>query len=305
MTFFRRYKARLNLLLLAILLWLFVKTGREFEALVEVPIEVVNIVPGKLLVSEIPPYALVRFQGPGRSLFALKTYEKAAVELDLSSINYFYDYPLRTSNVKASPNLKVEALEILYPDTVKIVLEKLSEGRLEVVPRVELRLEAGFVQVGEIEVNPPKVMVSAPASIIQELEKIYTVPVVREGLKQNFQERIALETPNPQVKLQVREVSVEAHIERLTEMRFRALPIRVENPPAGYRVNLEPETISIMVSGAVSIIKNLAPENISAVVKFDSLWSGDVTPVVPQIILPEGVELLEMEPDTVVMTLAE
>jgi len=69
-------------------------------------------------------------------------------------------------------------------------------------------------------------------------------------------------------------------------------------------VNLEPGTISIKVSGPVSLIRNLSSEDFTASIKFEHQWSNDITKTVPEVSIPDGIELIEIDPDTVIMTLS-
>jgi len=304
MKFFRQYRAKLNLLLLAIFLWLFVVTGREYELVIEVPIVVKNIIPGKMVVSEIPQSALVQFKGVGRGLIALQTYEKGVVELDLSTINYFYDYPITLATVHVSSNLKVEPLQILSPDTVKIILEKVVEAMLPVEPVLDVTLQPGYVIAGEVMVNPAKVMVAGPSSLMKDLDKIPTQAYKVENLRQDIMTEKALNLPFEQLSTPVHKVTIHASVERLTEMHYLGIPIEVINAPENYRVNLEPESISVKVSGPVSLVKNLSSENFKANIKFEHQWSNDITKTVPEVIVPEGIVLIDMDPDTVIMTLS-
>ena len=294
----------MNLLLLAILLWLFVVTGNEYETVVEIPLVMKNIKPGRTLISDVPSSVRVRFKGTGRGLIALKTFKNAQLELDLSTIYFFYDYPLRLDFIKFPSNLQLEPVEIIEPDTVKVILEELVESELEVVPRIEIELCPGYVMPGELRILPSKIKVSGPASVMEGLQSVYTDEAIYLNLEGNLKAKVGINLPYP-LSAEINEVVVQAKVERLTEIWFRAIPITVENPPTPFGVRLEPENISVKVRGGVSIIKNLTEEQISAKISFPRHWSEDITKCVPELTLPEGVELVEMEPDTVLMTLVE
>ena len=302
---FKNYRVKINLLLMAIILWIFVVTGREYETEIEIPIVTRNIKAGKTLVSDVPPYAKVRFKGVGRGLIAVQSFDKAHLELDLSTINFFYDYPLRLDQIKFSSNLIVEPMEILYPDTVLIRLEKLTEANLEVRPVIAVSTVPGYVIVGEAKAAPAKVIVSGPAALMKDIEYIETEEIHRSDLKSDLNEPAKLVMPFPQISASQDEVQVTLNIERLTEVNYRGVPVNVENPPSLYGVRLDPENVSVKVRGGVSNIKNLTKDQIIASISFPGQWSEDITKCVPLITLPPGIELIIVDPDTVIMTLVE
>lgn len=305
MKIFRNYRVKINLILLAIFLWLFVVTSREYEIEMDIPLVVKNIKPGKTLANEIPATARVLFKGIGRGLIAIQTFEKAQLELDLSTINFFFDYPIKLNLIKFSSNLNVEPIQIIYPDTVKITLEKLVEANVDVKPVTAVSTIPGYVVVGEAKATPAKVIVSGPASIMKDVEFVETTEINRSDLQSDLKEKAKIILPHSSLKASLQEVTVVVKVERLTEVNFRSIPVSVENPPGLYSVRLEPETVSVKVRGSLSKIKNLSENKIKATISFPGQWCEDITKCAPQITLPEGIELIIVEPDSVTMTLIE
>ena len=302
---FKNYRVKINLILLAIFLWIFVVTGREYETEIDIPLVVNDIKAGKTLVNEIPSTVRVLFKGMGRGLIAVQSFEKAQLELDLSTINFFYDFPLRLDQIKFSSNLSIEPILIIYPDTVKIRLEKLVEANLDVKPVAAVTTVPGYVIVGEAKASPAKVIVSGPASVMKDIEYIETKEINKSDLESDLKEKVKLVLPHPRMHASLDEVQVHVKVERLTEVNYRSVPVHVENPPSPYLVRLDPENVSVKVRGSVSKIKNLTKDQIIATISFPGQWSEDITKCVPIITLPEGIELIIVEPDTVLMTLIE
>lgn len=302
---FRGYRIKLNLLILAILLWVFVVTGREYEILIPIPLNFVNIMADKVLVSDVPAEVMVQFKGTGRSLIALQTFNYAEIELDLSTINNFYDFQLSPKYVKINAPLQVEALEVIHPETLYVRLDDLLEKELPILPDVKVETKPGYVLVGDARVSPGTVKVTGPKSVLNGMDTITTVAREFTELKKSVKERIPLSSPGRKLSAEFGEVIINIKVERLLERRFRQIPIEVRNPPSRLGVHLEPDNVSVKVSGAVSIVKNLTSDEIAAYIEFPSRWNEDITGMMPNITLPNGVELVEFEPDTVLMTLTE
>ncbi len=300
---FRYYRTRINLLLLAILLWILVITGRDYETVMRVPLKFHNVRADKVLISDDFPDALVRFRGSGRALVALSTFKYAHIEIDLSSAQNQQEFELTTNYVKVSAALDVEPIEVVQPDSVTALLDDLSEKRLPIKPEVEITTKPGYVLVSGARVSPATIILSGPKSLLDTLDHIGTVSKTYTELRRSLREKIALSLPHPKLESEFTEVSLSAGIERLMEQRFRQIPLKVNNPPRNLGVHLDPDNITVKVRGAVSIIKSVSREDIKAYVDFPASWSEDITGVEPGISLPEGVELVDFEPDTVFMTL--
>lgn len=302
---FKYYRSRLNLLLLAIFLWLFVVTGREYEAATEIPLVVKNISSDKILISDLPDKVEVRFKGIGRSLIVLNTFFNPQYQLDLSAVKYYSEISLSATSVDVPSGLQIEPVEIINPTKVRITLDDRSEKELVITPSVSLEIRPGFVLVGDLTIEPDSVLVSGPRSVIKELKYLTTEERIYEDLHRNLDDEIGIHLPDTKLTPVLREVHLTAVIERLTEMDFRNISIAVRNPPKHYIVDLDPPSVSIKVSGAVSFIKNLTSDDITAEIDFPRRWNSEINSVIPIITLPEGVKLVNCQPDTIYVTLEE
>lgn len=302
---FKYYRSRLNLLLLAIFLWLFVVTGREYETTVDIPLVVKNINPDKILITDPPDKVQVRLKGGGRSLIALNLFFNPQFKLDLSAVKYYHEILLSVTSVDVPAGLRIEPVEIINPTKVRITLDDRSQKELPVIIKVTVETRPGFVMAGDLTVEPATVMVAGPQSVLKELKYLTTEDRNYQDLHRNLHDEIGIRLPNPKLTPSIEVVTLTAVIERLTEVDFRNIPIAVRNPPQRFNVDLEPPTVSVKVSGAMSLIKNLTPEEIIAEVDFPRRWNSDNNVVIPIITLPEGLELVNCQPDTIYVTLEE
>ncbi len=302
---FAYYKPRINLFILALFLWLFVITNREYEIIEDIPFTVENLKQGKVLKEDIPKTARVRLRGIGRSLILLKLFHDAKVALDLSTIREYFDFVITPAYVKIPSSLKVAAVTVLYPDTVHIILDEKVERSLPVVPDVKLKTKPGYVIAGEIYAEPGEVLVSGPLSLIKDIHRVKTKKVSAEDLKKNFKQEIPLLLPHAKVELSANSVMVKATVEKLSETFIRNIPVQIRNSPKKYSVKIQPPVVAVKVRGAASIIRDIKSEQISAFIDFPAVWKGQSNAFEPRIRIPEGVELIEFQPDTVIVTLID
>jgi len=302
---FSYYRPRISLFILALFLWLFVITSREYEIIQEVPLTVENIRTGKVLMGDIPQTARVQFKGIGRSLILLKLFHDAKVSLDLSTIKEYYDYPSSQANVKIPSSLKVEAVSILYPDTVFIRLDEKVERSLPISVNSELKVKPGYVIVGQAYAEPGEVLVSGPLSVIKDIHRVRTKKIIQKELKKDLNITAELLLPHRQVELSIPSVQVNVKVERLAETIIKNIPIKVFNAPKHYTVKVQPPALSVKIRGPVSAIKQVDSRQISASISCPSVWKGTANAFVPAVGVPAGLELVEIQPETVYTSLLE
>ena len=280
-------------------------TGREYETVLSIPLVVKNMKPGKMMVNDVPKEVKVLMKGSGRSLIALTTFKYAQLELDLSTISSFFDFPLSVKQIKLTSSLNVDPIDIISPDTVGITLDEWAEKELPILPNVKIQVKPGYALVGEVRTTPGEVTVRGPKSIIDELRYLPTVEKEYTDLKRNVKESIEMVIPHAKIQLPEEDIVLHAKIERLMEKQFKNINVTVNNPPRRMGIHLDPDKIKVKVSGAVSIIKNLDSGEVHAYIDFPRRWNDDITGFVPGVTLPEGIELVDIEPDTIFMTLVE
>ena len=292
-------------MIIAIFLWLFVVTGREYEITCEIPLIVENVRQGKVLMSEVPDRVEVGFKGMGRSLIYMRAFNNAELHLDISSIKYFYDFPLLPNYVKFPSSLQVTPMRIIQPDTVNIRLDEEIERSVPIIPRVNIETAPGFVVVGGVETAPEEILITGPLSIMKDLMSIETFSIDLKEVETNLNQEIELLLPHKSVKLSAGRVTVRAAVERLTENFIRNIPVKVLNVPENLSVVVEPAVLTVKIRGPVSEVKNVGIEQIAASIAFPADWEGGNNVFMPEIEISGGVELVEFQPDSVFLTLIE
>ena len=299
------YRSHLNLLLLAIFLWLFVVTGREYEMVANIPLYFTNINSEKILLSSPPEQVTVRFKGQGRALIIHNMFYNASYKLNISAVRYYHAFPLDISNVEMPGGLDITPVQIINPDTVRISVDDKYSSELPIIPQVTINTRAGYVLVGDIECEPSTISIEGPFSVLRDLKNLVTEERYFEDVNRNIHQKIEILLPHPHITTDINTVTIKAEVERLTEVQFRNVLIRVTNPPSEMMVELEPPSVAVKVSGAVSIIKKLGIDNIIAEITLPDEWRQDIFTASPIITLPDGIELVKLQPDTVYISLTE
>jgi YbbR domain-containing protein len=158
----------------------------------------------------------VRLLGSKKTVRQLSPYE-VSVSVDLSprqegtaSIN------LGPENVLAPDGLEVVSIE---PATIRVDLEREVTQRVPVVPNLVGKPAPG-VTFDEPEVFPNQVLVSGPASRIDRIASLSTLPVRLDGHTSTFEEMVAVKQPDPLIQIvQPAQVTVRVPLQPPPEER--------------------------------------------------------------------------------------
>lgn len=294
--FFENYRAKIALFLMAIFLWFFVISGREYDQVLSVPLRIVNLKENKVFLQKPPSHAEVLFHGSGSSLLLLSLFGDVHLTMDIGTINQYYDFPLRLDHVKWASGVNVKPTEILYPDTVHIRLDDLMERFLRVKPLLTVKPTAGFAVVGQAHSDPESVSVRGPGSVLQDLKSINTQSKVVENVSSPVTTKLDLVPPEGnEIYLNPATVRAAVAVERIGEKEIASLPVQVLNPPRGKQGISQPPLVSIKVRGAQSLLDNLSEDSVSVYVNAGG-GSAEDGSFIPQVKLPPGIELVFCRP---------
>jgi YbbR domain-containing protein len=174
-------------LILAIILWVFVKSKSGGEVGLVVPLEFYRV-PSNLIVTNVTDEAInVRIAGSVIQLQRLPTREIRA-RIDLSrarpGMNSFDILP---DNFNISKGLDITQIS---PSSVKVELDHVIEKMVHVKPDVEGKPARGY-RVSKITVEPPFITLQGAEGQLTKLKEIMTEEVNISDLK----ETVAVEVP--------------------------------------------------------------------------------------------------------------
>ncbi len=259
------YRIKISLFVLAIILWLLVVTERIYEYSFEIPIIVSEVKKEKMLIKDTPKWALVKFQTSGKELLRMQFLNKPELHVNLSTINFEYNYPLKPDMVVLLGGVNAIVLDIVSPDSVLYLLDDKLERKLPVQPVIELNTTSGYTQVGEISVDPDSVLVIGPRRKSISIKKILTSKTEVSDGKRNTEIEIDLVIPSVYgISVEPTKVKALIKIERIGEKEIIGVPIEVRNKPGDRVVLVEPASVDVNISGAISVISKLEKDDLNA-----------------------------------------
>jgi len=294
-----QWQIKAYLFILACALWVFVVTNQIYEIELEVPLVTRKIKPGKIIVSELPPTANIRVSGRGKDLLFLKHIKHPRLELDLHTINYFFDFPVEPEMVTIPPGINATVHAIIEPETLKVILEDEKSVLVPVVPDVSVHLLPGYTQVGLIRTYPESVRVAGPNSLIRKLKHASTQETVFEKVKKSIEASAPVQlTDTKLLHVSPQNVKILIEIDKLAERKIGPVLVGAIRIPHGRNVSFEPSTIKVVLKGPARRLAGLSPDSVDAYINL-SKWSSDKRSYSPEFNLPFGIELVKTSPEQV------
>ncbi|MGH7451306.1 MAG: CdaR family protein [bacterium] len=285
---------------LATLFWFAVVTENVYEYDIDIPIVAVNVPEGKILASDLPAKARVRFEGKGRALLALMFSRDARIVLDLANVRRRYAFDLQREMVHPPRGgIGVMPLQILSPDTVHVQLSNLVEKSIAVNADVKITTVPGYTVVQPWRLVPDSVAISGPEDVVRQLDAIVTEHREFANVQDSLSASLRL-LPFPasqRVRLAANTVQFFVNVQKLIEVTLHEIPVRVQNAPRHIKITPVPSTLSLTVEGGEKLLLNLKREDIVAYIDYARIHDDVTTAGHPAYIrTPDGVRYRDVKP---------
>lgn len=213
-----------------------------------------------VLVSSVPQSVRVFFRGSNQAIDNLRA-SSVSILLDLKSS--------QPQHIVFDPKL------LRLPDGVNVEVEQFDPPSIDLKwePRVERDVPVqvsvvgtpadGFVVKGPLVAEPKTVKVRGPQSDAMVLQHIRADAFDVRGLTEgSYPRQLAVEQPNPRVKIRPKSVVVTAEITReVSERVFQKIPVAVVGPAKG---KAQPAEVDVRLVCPPDIVRSLRPEQIVA-----------------------------------------
>jgi YbbR domain-containing protein len=289
---------------LAILMFSLVHGAEDVErnvyigVVVQPPLDAENMI----LVTDIPDRVRVRLQGSRARLNAIRQENLPPVDVTLKSkeeTQYYFEkemFDLPTG---------ISVMQVVPPS---LVFKWVPRGHRELPVEVLLegKLPERLEWAGEPEVFPDTIEVDGPLDVVNSMRSIRSMEIDVSDLRDGVVRReIPLVGPPANTSFETQMVLVTLRVQ--PKMSERVLPLlRVDAEGVVPRA-LRPRAVTARIRGPEGAVQQLNPASVLAIVKLNGLPTskGSVTVPVELRGLPEGIEVLELQPSTVTVLLPD
>ena len=247
-TRFRRtnFNSFLFFLFFAVVIWIFVQFSKQYNEVIEIPVEYVNVPPDKVIVPENEKHLPLRMIENGFRIawFSLFT---PTLSIDVSDLpqddeQLVYAIDDHREEIDDELNIDFDNSEFLR-EALYIRFQQRQEKTIPVASNIKLSFGAGYAANGDLTFEPDSVTVSGPDNIIDTLSRLHTVPLAIKEVKNDVSGTIAIDTSQlDEVLVYQNRVNYSLDVEKVTEGSVE-VPVELINVPEGLNVVIFPKDI--------------------------------------------------------------
>lgn len=284
---------------LAFGMWLYVSLNGSYSTFLEVPVRVVTN-ENQAIESDIPKKILVELKGRGWDLLNLKYIQKNFECLvDLSKFNQTSGEIEVTHSRLLQSLTALEQTEIknINPDYFLVKLGDVDSKDVTIKPNITVYTRPGFVQVGDIELNPNVTNIKGYSLAIKGIKSVYTENLILEDVFKKTRGRVnVLDTFNQTIRIKPKNIAYSLEVQQNCNLEIKQLPIEIRG--GQYEVNnqLSPVRINVLLQGGVEEIAKINPGDVRAVLDYKDIINDSTGILIPKIILPPNINLIKTEP---------
>ena len=290
---------------MALLLWFHVATEKVYEYTKNFPVEMSNVPEGLVLAREVPKEVQVKIQGKGKELLKLLLMEKRILQIDIGDFRAGENnYDFKSEEIPMPEDLYLRVEEIESPKSIRVNLDRLIEKKVPIRSRITIVPEEGYIASSEVGLQPQEVTISGPRGFLRNITSIETEERVLENVTEVVSDRIALIPPEGHnVELSFNEVNFSAGVQKAVGKEITSVPVEIVNLARGRKVEVRPESISVVVFGGEEVVNQLTKDQIKVRVDCANAKRNEKAKLQPQVKLPPLVSLIRTEPDSLVVTI--
>ncbi len=290
----------------AALLWFSVTMSGTYETKIPVQLMVTDIPEDRALRTPLPSSLIVTMKGSGWQLLFLKLGKGLVYELsvlDLKSDRYFLTKKGLGDGLKLSNN--IEAIDV-SPETLLISFDTYYSKKIPLVPKFALRCAEGYGQTGAVQLEPDSVSISGAESVLRNISSWNTLTAKFSNVSSDVLTLVDVsDTLKSIIRVSPKRVKLRIPVQQLADVEFKSIPVSIIGAPASKQVLLSPSSINIIARGGIHLMSPLNAENFSATVEYAVLLKDSTNTIIPQLTLPEGIQLLRIIPDSVRFTIRQ
>ncbi len=299
----------LGALLFGIVMWLSVTLREQYQATVNVPLEIENVPQGWAVKTAVPREIALRLRGDGWRLALLLLGRDLKLRFPLSSI----PSGLRFSDAGESGKTRVITIDDvadrltlrgnlrlidIKPDSIYVALDRYAEKKVPVVLDCAASFHDGYGQVGSPVVSPDSVLVGGAVSVLKEIDRWHTTSTTFDDVRAPVDEDIPLaQGTTYELSFSTSAVHVRINVQPFAEKLFSALPVTVTGAPEDREVIFIPPRIDIVARAGIRQLAILNDQDFLVSVSYAAILADSTGTIEYTADPPRGVQVVSKRPE--------
>ena len=295
---------RVAAVLLALALFIHVKTEAREDHEVQVPIRWKGLPATLVFKNPVPQFVQVKVRANGKQLLRLQ-FNRPELVVDLKDVvaGTTFTRLLTPADIVMPRGVEAEIVEVVEPRTLALEVDEQVTREVRILPVVTSTPARGHTVRGQPEAAPDHARVTGPRTVLEKLDFVRTRPIDLGALDKAAEFETDLENPGPGIRLSPAKVRVRVAVEPLAQKTFPDVPVQVLHSSIVTEAHADPATVAVTVLGPDGLLKLLSTADLEARIDARNLLTGKHVLLV-EVDLPESdVSLVSTSPDHCTVTL--
>ena len=283
-------------------LWLSHNLNSSYFYSLQIPVKFVNLPANKTLLSELPSQLRFDIKTSGLKLFFVllnKPFNAITVDFNtLKGDNKSQTYAISSGNINLKQYTKLDVdIKKISPDTLFFAAKMGVNKNVPIRPVIFAKGDKGFV-LSKPVINPMYITINGDSASLRGIDSISTEPLYLNQLNTNYIGKLNLVRPAENVYLNLTEVNVNIHADKLLEREIE-IPVTAINCPPNFTAKLFPANVKVKFSSAKNDFSGITEKSFKAVVNFNKQKKEINKLPVELTILPTEAYVLLTEPSEI------
>jgi len=289
--------AKLLALVVAILVWFNASGQEEVVSVRTASLMVEGLADTLALASSVPAAANVRISATRRQMVAL-SFKRPVVVADLAGFGPGRQrVPLTGDDVRGVGGVEPGRVQVVAPSVIEVLLEPVASRRLQVSLSTTGSLPPNLLLLeGGIAIDPAWVTVRGPASLVDRVQHVATMPVDLSRVRESGSRDVDLDCERG-VMCDPDRVAVSFRVSPRGERLLPNVPPTVLLDSDDVEAAVEPATVSLTLQGPTAVLDTLSSGDVSVLLTVTGREPA-VHRIAPEVILPPGVRLTSISADS-------
>lgn len=280
----------------SIILWVSISLSNEYFTSINVNLKVIDLPYGYTTATKLPNNIILKIKakgwklaaeslGDGSDFFVSAKYDSGKINLNL--------YNSLSENRWLANDIEVININ---PDTLSFRVERIASKKIKISPNVNLTFKQGYGLAEPAYIYPESTIVYGPWSVIRNLSSVtleYSTYIKSDS---RIQEKLSL-VPLPGVSYDDNSAVLYLNIQKIINMDFNELPVKIYGIPAGRDIVILPNRVTVGVTGGIEFLGKITPDQFKVSVNYRNIVSDTLGSVIPDIQLPPNLSLLYIKPE--------
>jgi YbbR domain-containing protein len=243
--------------------------------------------------------AQVTVTGPQTSVDQVQT---AVVEVSLDGVTKTID-ETASPIPEAAGGTPVDRVTVTPEVLVEIPIQQTETYKvLPVAPNLQGQVAPGYL-LQTVQVDPETVQLVGDPAVLGQMQVVPTQPISVDGLSADRDVSTSLALPSTVAMTQQQAIVVHLHIQVINGSEVISISPRLANDNSQYTYQITPQALNVTVSGPVTALSQIQPQDIQAIVDVQNMKPGMTQSVAPLMSpMPAGVTLVNVQPPTVTVS---